>query len=292
MCDRAGAMLRTVSNSLLERPTMTDATAPAPLREFCAENLTHLAAALAAGARRIELCDNLAVGGTTPSAGVIAQAVALVSGTPDAAVRVIIRPRGGDFVYDDAELAAMEEDARTAIRLGADGIVVGCLTPKDPVAYLRSRTAAIAAHGTPGDEDPAPYRGGYDIDEVANARIVAAAREQAAAEGRAIGLTFHMAFDALPVAAQSTAVDKIAELGFDRILTHGGVAGTPIADNLSRLTALVSRAKRGDDRITILPGGGITYANAREVADTLGVHEVHGTKIVDLAAPAQTSVQA
>ena len=271
---------------------MTDATAPALLREFCAENLTHLSVALAAGARRIELCDNLAVGGTTPSAGVIAQAVKLVHGTPGATVRVIIRPRGGDFVYDDAELAAMEEDARAAVRLGADGIVVGCLTPKDPVAYLRSRTAAVAAHGTPGDEAPAPYRGGFDIDEVANKRIVAAAREQAAAEAREVGLTFHMAFDALPVASQSTAVDAIAALGFDRILTHGGVAGTPIADNLSRLTALVSRAKRGDGQIIILPGGGITFANAVEVAASLNVHEVHGTKIVELAAPVQTSAQA
>ena len=266
---------------------MTESVAPALLREFCAENLTHLSAALAAGARRIELCDNLAVGGTTPSAGVIAQAVKLVHATPGATVRAIIRPRGGDFVYDDAELTAMEEDARTAVRFGADGVVVGCLTPKDPVAYLRSRTAAIAAHGTPGDEVPAPYNGGFDIDEVANARIVSAAREQAAAEGREVGLTFHMAFDALPVASQSTAVDKIAELGFDRILTHGGVAGTPIADNLSRLTALVSRAKRGDNQIIILPGGGITFANAIEVAEALDVHEVHGTKIVNLATPAQ-----
>ena len=262
---------------------MTDATAPNLLREFCAENLTHLQAALAAGARRIELCDNLAVGGTTPSAGVIAQAAALIHKTPGATVRVIIRPRGGDFVYDDAELAAMEEDARTAVRLGADGIVVGCLTPKDAVAYLRSRMAVIAVHGTPGDEAPAPYRGGFDIDEVACARIVAVAREQAASMGHGIGLTFHMAFDALPVASQSAAVDEIAGLGFDRILTHGGVAGTPIADNLSRLTALVSRAKRGGNQVSILPGGGITYENAAEVAGALDVHEVHGTKIVDLA---------
>lgn len=262
---------------------MTDTTAPVPLCEFCAENLTHLQAALAAGARRVELCDNLAVGGTTPSAGVIAQALHIVHMTPGATVRVIIRPRGGDFVYDDAELAAMEADVRTAVRLGADGIVVGCLTPKDPVAYLRSRTASIAAHGTPGDEVPVPYRGGFEIDEVACVRIVAAARAEASAKGEDIGLTFHMAFDALPLADQSAAVDRIAALGFDRILTHGGPAGTPIESNLSRLISLMARARRCADPVAILPGGGITFENAADVAQALGARELHGTRIVDLA---------
>ena len=260
------------------------------LFEFCAENIIHVPAALAAGARRIELCDNLAVGGTTPSAGIIEQAVRIVHNVSGATVRAIIRPRGGDFVYDDAELAAMETDARAAVHLGVDGIVVGCLTPKDSAAYLRSRLASIAAHGTPGDDEPIAYRGGFDIDEVANARIVAAAREQAEAEGRTVGLTFHMAFDALPLAAQSTAVDRIAELGFDHILTHGGSAGTPIADNLSRLISLVSRAKRTAGPIVILPGGGITYENALKVAEAVGVREVHGTKIVNLAAQASLPV--
>ena len=128
---------------------MADGTAPDLLREFCAENLTHLEAALAAGARRVELCDNLAQGGTTPSAGVIAQAVRIVRTHPGATVRVIIRPRGGDFVYDDAELAAMDGDAREAVRLGADGIVTGCILS---VGRILGESAALLftacfAHG-------------------------------------------------------------------------------------------------------------------------------------------------
>ena len=83
------------------------------LREFCAENLTDIEAALNAGARRIELCDNLACGGTTPSAGVIEQAIALVHAYEGASVRVIIRPRGGDFVYSKSEFKAMETDIAT-----------------------------------------------------------------------------------------------------------------------------------------------------------------------------------
>ena len=66
----------------------------------------------------------------------------------------------------------------------------------------------------------------------------------------------------------------------ERILTHGGAAGTPIMDNLDRLHAYVERAA---GRIIILPGGGITWENAEDVASALGVHEVHGTKIVRVA---------
>ncbi len=64
-----------------------------------------------------------------------------------------------------------------------------------------------------------------------------------------------------------------------RILTHGGVAGTRIEDNAARLREFVARA---DGRITILPGAGITWENAEDIAGTVGVSEVHGTCIVRL----------
>lgn len=68
--------------------------------EFCAENVTNLEKAMQVGARRIELCDNLAVGGTTPSYGVIKAAVELAK-PYNVTVMTMIRPRGGDFVYND-----------------------------------------------------------------------------------------------------------------------------------------------------------------------------------------------
>ena len=71
--------------------------------EFCAENLTYIDKAIAAGAGRIELCDNLAVGGTTPSIGVINEAIKLTR-EKSVDLCVIIRPRGGDFVYTDLEI--------------------------------------------------------------------------------------------------------------------------------------------------------------------------------------------
>ena len=77
--------------------------------EFCAENLTYIDKAIAAGAGRIELCDNLAVGGTTPSIGVINEAIKLTR-EKSVDLCVIIRPRGGDFVYTDLEVETMLTD--------------------------------------------------------------------------------------------------------------------------------------------------------------------------------------
>ncbi|MGF1931266.1 copper homeostasis protein CutC [Enterococcus casseliflavus] len=210
------------------------------LKEFCAENYTNIPLAIARGAKRIELCDNLAVGGTTPSTGV-QEEVLQYAGEKGIPVMTIIRPRGGDFVYNDTELKIMHTDLIEAKKLGTDGVVLGCLTPS-----------------------------GW-LDEEALELLLETA------EG--LQVTFHMAFDAIPAARQFKAIDWLAEHGVQRILTHGGAAGTPIEANFDRLKELISYA---GERLTILPGGGISFENAQEVADTLGVKEVHGTRIVDL----------
>lgn len=243
------------------------------LREFCAENMTHVPAAIAAGAGRIELCDNLAVGGTTPSAGVI-EAAASYAHARGVRVMAMIRPRGGDFVYAAGELASMETDAGIACELGADGIVLSCLKPCDEAAYRRARVAAIRAGALPG-AGPVPYRGGYRLDLDAVGRLAGYAAEMGAE------VVFHMAFDELDRAAQLEAVDQLPAHGVTRILTHGGPAGTPIDGNLPWLRELVARAA---GRVAILPGGGISHRNAEAVARELGVDEVHGTHVVDLAA--------
>ena len=217
-------------------------------REFCAENMTLVPAAVAAGAARVELCDNLAVGGTTPSYGVIRAAVAHARET-GTAVMCMVRPRGGDFEYTAAEAAMMRDDLLMAKRLGVDGVVFGCL------------------------------RDGR-LDRELTAELVRLAHEPSAEAPRGVAVTFHMAFDALAPVDQLEAIDWLAEQGVERILTHGGPAGTPIADNLGRLRAYVERAA---GRLTILPGGGITWENADDVAAALGVSEVHGTKIVRVA---------
>lgn len=224
------------------------------LYEFCAENFERVPAAIDAGAKRIELCDNLAVGGTTPSAGVISATVSYAH-EHDARVMCMIRPRGGDFHYNQDELRMMEMDLGLAVSAGADGLVFGCCKP---------------------------CAGGWALDELTlGALVMAAGCATEECKRESLDITFHMAFDQLSPEAQLDAVDTLADCGITRILTHGGAAGTPIEDNLEHLLRLVEYA---GDRLTILPGGGISTANRDTVAAALGVSELHGTKIVPLEA--------
>ena len=246
----------------------------AVLLEFCAENATQVERAIACGARRIELCDNLAVGGTSPSPGVVAIAVELAHAR-SARVMCMVRPRGGDFVYTERELRAMELDLESSARLGADGVVFGCLQPADAAAYGEARERELSEGALPG----ARYTGGYRFDVDACKRLSTAARTAAERRGRALDITFHMAFDALPVEGQLDAIDRLAEMGTARILTHGGAAGTPTEGNVDRLRRLMAYAR---GRVVVLPGAGITYGNAAHIARELDAGELHGTRIVDM----------
>ncbi|MCU0301409.1 MAG: hypothetical protein MUF35_07375 [Candidatus Nanopelagicales bacterium] len=137
--------------------------------------------ALLGGADRIELCENDPQGGTTPSAGTLETVLELAEphGT---AVHVMIRPRGGGFVYDRDEVAVMHRDLRTAVRLGAHGVVLGVLT-----------------------QDGEPDR-----------RLLP--ELVAAAEGRPV--TFHRAVDV--ARDLEVAVETAFDLGCARVLTSGG----------------------------------------------------------------------
>ncbi|AOF49464.1 copper homeostasis protein CutC [Tetragenococcus halophilus] len=208
------------------------------IKEFCAENYTNIPAAIANGAKRIELCDNLSVGGTTPSTGVIEESFAYAS-EKDVSLVTMIRPRAGDFIYNDIELRIMETDLIEAKKLGVDGIVLGCLTPNNW------------------------------LDEEALDRLIEAAT--------GLQITFHMAFDQIAKDRQYEAIDWLSERGVTRILTHGGPSDTAITENINHLIDLNNYA---NNRITILPGGGITSENIEEIVRQIGVNEAHGTKIV------------
>ena len=100
------------------------------IKEFCAENLTDLPNLTAAEIRRVELCDNLAQGGTTPSYGVLKEAAHYLH-EKGISLATMIRPRGGNFVYNDIELRAMEEDILKAVELESDSLVLGLLTEEN-----------------------------------------------------------------------------------------------------------------------------------------------------------------
>jgi copper homeostasis protein len=91
--------------------------------EVCANSITSALAAQEGGAIRVELCDNLYAGGTTPSPGQITTARKLLS----IKLYVLIRPRGSDFLYTDIEFDTMIADVKYCIEAGCDGIVIGML---------------------------------------------------------------------------------------------------------------------------------------------------------------------
>ncbi len=145
--------------------------------EICTNSAESVRAAIEAGADRIELCAGMPEGGTTPSFGEIA----LVRELLPCGMHVIIRPRGGDFLYSEEECDVMIRDIDMAKKLGVDGVVLGCLTAE----------------------------GDVDVDKMR--RLMAAAGD--------MSVTFHRAFDMCrePLRALKT----IEELGCERILTSG-----------------------------------------------------------------------
>ena len=174
-----------------------------PIYEFCAENVTLLEKAFKAGAQRVELCDNLAVGGTTPSYSVIKVAVELAK-TYQAKVVVMIRPRGGDFVYSQEELAIMLEDMKCARELGVDGFVLGALTSENQLDKDALRTLLEASQG--------------------------------------LEVTMHMAFDQIAIEDQPSAIQWLKENGVTRLLTRAGTPDTPIRLRLQAYAELVQLA--------------------------------------------------
>lgn len=111
-----------------------------PLIEGCVDSLASAIAADRGGADRLELCANLAIGGTTPSRALFRQ----VKAGCRAKVNVLIRPRFGDFLYDDAELEQMAEEISAFRDLGANGVVIGVLTPQGQLN--KAAMAGLMAH--------------------------------------------------------------------------------------------------------------------------------------------------
>ncbi|MBN6012973.1 copper homeostasis protein CutC [Streptococcus oralis] len=172
--------------------------------EFCAENVTLLEKAMQAGARRIELCDNLAVGGTTPSYGVTKAAVELAANY-DTTIMTMIRPRGGDFVYTELEIAIMLEDIRLTAQAGSQGVVFGALTSDKK------------------------------LDKPNLEKLIAASK--------GMEIVFHMAFDELSDEDQLEAIDWLSQVGVTRILTRAGVSGDSLEKRFAHYHRILEYAK-------------------------------------------------
>ena len=113
--------------------------------EVCTASIRSVQAAVAGGAKRIELCSALSVGGLTPSLGLLREVRALY---PELRIHVLIRPREGDFVYSEEELSVMERDIELALPY-ADAIVSGAMTTAGDVDEVATRRLLERSHGVP-----------------------------------------------------------------------------------------------------------------------------------------------
>ena len=148
-----------------------------PLIELCVEGIDGFLAAQEAGADRVELCASLMEGGLTPSLATIRAAVKAAK----IPVHVIIRPRGGDFLYSQAEFDSMVEDVKALREEGVAGVVIGCLTPDGRIDEARTKALVEAA--------------------------------------RPMSVTCHRAFDM--TADAHAALEALVRCGVDRVLTSG-----------------------------------------------------------------------
>ncbi|NDV56943.1 copper homeostasis protein CutC [Bacteroides sp. 519] len=145
--------------------------------EVCANSVESCLAAQGGGAQRVELCAGISEGGTTPSYGEVLTARELL----DIKLHIIIRPRGGDFLYSETEIRIMERDIHWAREAGVDGVVFGCLTREGNIDIPLTNRLMQASKG--------------------------------------LSVTFHRAFDQCREPFQ--ALEQLIDLGCNRILTSG-----------------------------------------------------------------------
>ena len=198
------------------------------LVEACVDSVASALAAERGGANRLELCDALFDGGTTPSSGMIAACMAAVS----IPIVVMIRPRGGGFVYSENERDVMRRDIVHARELGAHGLATGGLLSNGTVDLELTRAL---------------------IDEAGDMPV-----------------TFHRAFDFTP--DLDAALESLAEAGVQRVLTSGGAAtaaegATRIADLVrqagSRLTIVAGGGIRDNSVRSLVSVSGVREVHVR-----------------------------
>lgn len=217
--------------------------------EICCDGFEKALSACEAGADRIELCQELAIGGTTPPHETIRRVV----GALNIPVNVLIRPRGGDFVYAHSEVGQILDDIRFCGELlengeKVNGVVFGALLRDGSVDTDATREMAREAHR------------------------------------QGLSTTFHRAIDeSADIFKNLQAIMDIG--GIDRILTSGGAS-----DAYSGRMVIAEMVRMAHGKLSIMAGCGVTAANATAIAAATGIHEIHGSRLEII--PALRSEQA
>ena len=212
--------------------------------EIACFNLESALIAQENGADRVELCAGIEVGGTTPNFEIVKQAREKFS----IDLYVMIRPRGGNFVYSDEEFQLMQADIVALKQLNVDGFVFGILKEDQTINYEQNKLLVDLAKPLP--------------------------------------CTFHRAFD--EVINPFQALEQLIDCGFKTILTSGQAQN--VMEGINRLTELVTKA---NNRITIMPGGGLRSTNIETMQQNTKAIFYHSSAITDGSEMASaTEVQA
>ena len=200
--------------------------------EIACFNLESALIAQQNGADRVEFCSRIEVGGTTPSVEMIKQARDILN----IDLYVMIRLRGGSFVYSESEFEQMKSEIQTLKELNVDGFVFGILNDDNSINIAKNRELVELAKPFP--------------------------------------CTFHRAFDEVSDAFQS--LEDIISCGFQTILTSGQKPN--VVEGANQLAALVQKA---NNRITIMPGGGLRSSNIADIQQKTVAFFYHSSAITD-----------
>ena len=200
--------------------------------EIACFNLESALIAQKAGADRVELCADMSVGGTTPTIEIIKQARELL--TID--LCVMIRPRGGSFVYSDSEFKQMKSEIETIKKIGVNGFVFGILKDDKTVDLEQNKVLVELA--------------------------------------KPFSCTFHRAFDEVLNVEQT--LEDVISCGFSTILTSGTFPN--VMEGKEVLKQLVNQA---NNRIEIMPGGGLRSTNISELNEMVKANWYHSSAITD-----------
>lgn len=200
--------------------------------EIACFNLESALIAQKAGADRVELCADMSVGGTTPTIEIIQQAREQL--TID--LYVMIRPRGGNFVYSDSEFEQMKSEIETIKKLDVSGFVFGILKEDNTINIEQNKALVELA--------------------------------------KPLLCTFHRAFD--EVLDYKQALEDVISCGFSTILTSGTFPN--VMEGKEVLKQLVIQA---NNRIEIMPGGGLRSTNISELKKMVNANWYHSSAITD-----------
>ncbi|PVH77139.1 hypothetical protein DL98DRAFT_517470 [Cadophora sp. DSE1049] len=220
-----------------------------PLLEIATFNAQSSILALTHGASRIELCANQSLGGTTPSLDTLATFKSHLSTSKckPIPINVMIRPRGGDFVFSREEITQMKKDIAmfSAEGVHVDGFVFGVLTSEGK------------------------------IDEVVCRELLDCIHSATSKHQKRKNTTFHRAFDLIAPSEMDSALETLISLGFTSVLTSGGAASA--FEGREVLARLVRQAA---GRIEVIVGGGVRSTNLEALVRETGAQAYHSSAVI------------